>query len=423
MISQQQSSAVGAAAAAGHTAPAHASGAPAPATTDAAQIGFADLIAPVPLERFLAEHWEKAPLVSRGRRSDVFVSLFSAKDIDRILTVAKPKPSRIEVVTEQGFVRENYLNPDGTANVNLVMERYLAGSTIILSGLDEIWEPLSELARTLEVTLNHQTGMTVYLTPPGVGGVQPHFDTQENFLLQVEGSKHWKIYPPLQELPAVRGSWAAVPRERIGQPIFEATINAGDVLYIPRGFVHEGRASDAPSLHITVDLAVCTWQDFLGSALSALAERDPRYRRSLPVGFLSSGATLDALETEFGRLLDRFRAGVRIQDAITKQAETLLVRRPPLPDGHFAMLFATIDADTPLRKRGSTFNRVFTTGAVAGIQFAGNQLLGPPKILPALHFIEATDIVTAASLPGSLNLNERLVLVRRLVRTGLLRLA
>ena len=35
-----------------------------------------------------------------------------------------------------------------------------------------------------------------YLTPAGTQGFAPHYDDIEAFLLQLEGSKHWKIYQP-----------------------------------------------------------------------------------------------------------------------------------------------------------------------------------------------------------------------------------
>lgn len=44
-------------------------------------------------------------------------------------------------------------------------------------------------------------------------------------------------------------------REEIGKPFMEVTVNAGDLLYFPRGTIHEGRTDeDSHSLHITVSV-------------------------------------------------------------------------------------------------------------------------------------------------------------------------
>lgn len=43
--------------------------------------------------------------------------------------------------------------------------------------------------------------------------------------------------------------------EEIGEPISEVTLNAGDLLYFPRGTIHEGYTDEsAHSLHITISV-------------------------------------------------------------------------------------------------------------------------------------------------------------------------
>lgn len=389
----------------------------------AEEIGFADLIAPLTPATFFAEYWEKRPLISRGRPARFFEPLFSIADMDRAICYFKPKPGRIDLVTEEGFVRDNFLGGDGTANINLVMESYLKGSTVVLSGLEQTWEPLVVFSRALEARLNHPVAMAVYLSPPNFHGVKPHYDTQENFLLQVEGTKQWKVYPPLEELPPVEGSYAPVPRERLAEPICEAVLEPGDVLYIPRGFVHEGRAEGKPSLHITVDIHVRTWYDFLHDALAAMAERAPEFRRSLPAGFLNDEAALRSLAEDFGQFMGIFQSKASYKDAVAKHTEKLAVRTPPPPDGHFSVLNAEVGLDTRLKKRRTTLARVFQENGVAGIQFSGNQVFGPAKIFEALQHVADSEVITPAALPGALNDNEKLVLARRLLRTGLLTLA
>jgi hypothetical protein len=389
----------------------------------AAEITFADLVAPLTVKEFLSDYWEKKPLVSGGRPPEFFAPLFSIRDVDRAISFFKLKPGRIDLVTEQGFVRDNFLGPDGTANINLVIEGYLRGSTIVLSGLEQTWEPLAIFSGKLEGSLNHPVAMAVYFSPPHFQGVKPHYDTQENFLLQVEGSKQWKVYPPVFDLPPVEGSYATVPRDKLSEPICEAVLHPGDALYIPRGFVHEGVAGDKPSLHITVDIHVRTWHDFLTDAVDAMAERNPRFRHALPAGFLNDEAAMQALTDEFGELMDTLCRDANVTDAVWKHTEALAVRKPPPADGHFAMLDAVIGAETALKKRRTSLVRVFQENGMAGIQFSGNHVFGPPKIFAALKFIAESDVVTPATLPGSLNENEKLVLVRRLVRAGLLTLA
>ena len=127
-----------------------------------------------------------------------------------------------------------------------------------------------------------------------------------------------------------------------------------------------------------------------------------------------------SLETQFATLLDLLRESVSINDAVGKHAEMLAVKKAPPPDGHFSMLHAEITADTLLKKRRTSLTRVFQQNGIAGIQFSGNQVVGPSKIGDALRYIVETETFTPASLPGALSDNERLVLARRMVLAGFL---
>lgn len=51
----------------------------------------------------------------------------------------------------------------------------------------------------------------------------------------------------------------------IGEPILEVVLEAGDLLYFPRGFIHQGEClPDAHSLHITISsFQKNSWGDLL----------------------------------------------------------------------------------------------------------------------------------------------------------------
>jgi hypothetical protein len=128
------------------------------------------------------------------------------------------------------------------------------------------------------------------------------------------------------------------------------------------------------------------------------------------------------MSADFDESLEVFRQNARLNDAIGKHVDALAVRKPPPPDGHFAALHAEILPGTRLKVRRTSVRRLFREGGVAGMQFSGNQIIGPEKIASALEYIAGRETFTPASLPGPLNENEKLVLVRRLVRIGLLTL-
>ena len=59
--------------------------------------------------------------------------------------------------------------------------------------------------------------------------------------------------------------------DEIGEPILDVILEAGDLLYFPRGTIHQGRTlDDAHSMHITVSCCQKnTWADFFEKVMFA----------------------------------------------------------------------------------------------------------------------------------------------------------
>src|SRR5208283_1139855 len=96
------------------------------------------------------------------------------------------------------------------------------------------------------------------LTPGNTAGFSPHYDTHEVFVVQVGGRKRWRIYePPIvlphRSQPFVRAGYAPPA------PLLECELCPGDLLYLPRGYVHSATTSEGYSAHVTIGLTVYTW--------------------------------------------------------------------------------------------------------------------------------------------------------------------
>ncbi|WP_405018191.1 cupin domain-containing protein [Kitasatospora sp. NBC_00070] len=160
--------------------------------------------------------------------------------------------------------------------------------TLVLNGLHLTWPPLREAARVLSSELGHPVTANAYLTPPNSEGYGPHWDTHHVLLAQVEGAKHWHLHPPIVDDPLDRHRWTAVgftPEQLadVHTNAIPVTLRAGEVLFIPRGWVHYGHTTDAPSAHITFGVQLLTRHWVLQQVLDAAAER-PELRAALPPG-------------------------------------------------------------------------------------------------------------------------------------------
>lgn len=133
-------------------------------------------------------------------------------------------------------------------------------------------------------------GANIYLTPPNSQGFAPHYDDIEAFVLQIEGKKEWSLYAPRSEnekLP--RESSGNFQQDEIGEPIFTQILEPGDLLYFPRGWIHQAKTvQNCHSLHITLSAYQKTsyaelFEELTKQAVKDAIASDVSFRRGLPL--------------------------------------------------------------------------------------------------------------------------------------------
>ena len=104
------------------------------------------------------------------------------------------------------------------------------------------------------------------------------------FVVQCIGKKHWRIYDHYanqSELPLPDAGWEP-ERFAPASPPRDVELRAGDVLYLPRGVMHEAFCTDRESMHVTIGLAPLCFADLLHKAVAAAAASDVELRRRIP---------------------------------------------------------------------------------------------------------------------------------------------
>ena len=197
----------------------------------------------------------------------------------------------VDLATYRDGVRETH-NPPGRAHAGTVWSAFEEGASIRILNPQTFHTPLHQMCSTLQQYFKCFVGANTYLTPAGSQGFAPHFDDIEAFILQVEGNKHWRLYdnPEGQKLP--RFSSRNFEQKELGPVVMDLVMQPGDLLYFPRGIVHQADApSTVHSLHITVSTYQRnTWGDLMQKAvegaLATAIQEEPRFREGLPVDFL-----------------------------------------------------------------------------------------------------------------------------------------
>ena len=170
---------------------------------------------------------------------------------------------------------------------------YLDGCSLVQNHAQMLSPKFFNVCKNLQKSFPHVFTNT-YLTPPQSQAVSAHADDRDVLVLQIMGKKHWKIYSqipithPYPEEQVGKYPHLPVPSSVLSSPLYLDTIlNPGDVLYIPRGWVHEASTSSQihhMSYHATLALATHDWTlgRIAAQEFQKCVESIPQSRLALP---------------------------------------------------------------------------------------------------------------------------------------------
>lgn len=312
--------------------------------------GLAGLIAPHDAAGFLERVYERSVLHVPGRDPARFKGLISTADIDRRLAGEVFREGEASMARAEPKLSESaYINRHGVLDRGQAARLFQQGATLILPQLHTRVRALADLCRALEADLSAHVQTNIYLTPPNAQGFQTHYDNHCVFVLQVEGEKRWRLYDSPVGAP-YRGERFTPGQYAAGEPSQELVLKPGDVLYVPRGLMHDAvnEGSGEPSLHITTGVITRTWADFLLEAISEAALRLPDLRRSLPPGF-HRDADPGAFKARFTQALRAVEAEADIESVIALFADEFVTSRTPDTAG--ALTGGPVTDTTQVRRR------------------------------------------------------------------------
>ena len=371
------------------------------------------LLAPLPAADFIDRYWERKSLVLPGARGR-FADLFALGDVGRLLHYLKPAPPEgmLLVKNSQHYARR-WTNADGTPRPSCVRDALGEGYSLIVNGIDRLWEPVERFALALQAELHHPVDVNLYVSPPGERAFSHHWDIMDVFILQVAGRKAWQVREAAVDRP-LRDEHAPLAPDRLPPLVFEGDLEPGGLLYIPRGHVHSACATEGLSLHLSVGVHPRTWLDLMAAAIRA-ARSDGRLRSALPPGYLDGGA----LAGGFAELASALPGLLDADRALDQLARDWVVERPPPPDDDFLEAPPAVAGGTIVRLRDSVTCQAFAANGQAGLHYSGGSLVGPAKIGPALRGLCRDRRCAVRDLEG-LNEREAVVLATRLLRDGVL---
>lgn len=286
---------------------------------------FSKLIAPANPEEFFKHVWQRQAQVFRSdgewnrpipRQSwedccNLFAYVWGAAPV--------PVPDGCDFVVFQGKQMSHSYQANGPCFA------IIDGASCVANHAEYVWPPFMDLCVSLRKRLVH-VYCNSYVTPPGTQAAPPHADDRDVFILQLCGRKSWRVWdkPPIK-LPysdeQVGKGDLDVPGGLLAQePTMKIVLGPGDVLYMPRGFVHEAFClEDTSSWHATLAVAThdWSWSKVLSSTVAHVLDHEAsaKWREAVPLNlglgggdFPSDESIEGCLEEMFGYLRKELRA-------------------------------------------------------------------------------------------------------------------
>ena len=383
-------------------------------------LALTGLLAPLTVDAFFADYWERLPLHVARDAAGYFADMYDVADIEESLVVGARDLERFALV-KAGLPQaplEDYVitspairwKSTGKAAVAHVDPRKVArllerGYTLVIKDAALLSARLQRSCNRLQRDFGAYVGANVYFTPAGAQGLDIHHDTHDTLTLQIEGSKTWRIYEPLVELPLEsqqlhRGT--RVPPLTLHR---EVTLAAGETLYLPRGYAHEAVATEGRALHVTFDAA---------------AGADVALRRALPIGWQSDPSFAATFAAEIGQRLAKLD-GDTVASAGHGALNELFAASRSEANAAFDQLIhiAKLRPESLLRLNDDLPFLIRERANAVDLLLPGTSLGLSKSCLPALERLQAGP-VRFADLAPELSAPDRQVFVKTLAREGLL---
>jgi mannose-6-phosphate isomerase-like protein (cupin superfamily) len=360
-------------------------------------------------QTFVEKVWASRIHIHHARPEDL-VGLLSLGDVDQLLTSSALRTPALrvaqdgQVLPSSRFTRQATIAGSpltGLVDGRKALDLFDGGATIVLQGLHRYWPPLTTLIRELEAELGHPCQANAYLTPPGSQGFALHKDTHDVFVFQTHGRKQWEVHDD--------------------EGAHDVTMEPGVSMYLPTGTPHAARTQQEVSLHVTLGINQVTWRQTVGRIIDAALDAS-HLDGAIPAGYLDDPSVLAAGLGARVRALADDLARVDASAAARVEAERFMTTRTSNLSGGLVDRLALDDLGrhTTVARRPGSVCALVPDGDRLRVLLGDRELRVPARLEPALAWLRTQDELRPVDLDRWLDEASSIVLVRRLVREGLL---
>ncbi len=235
-------------------------------------------IGPISITNFLQHYWQKRPLLVRQAFSAS--SMFAPLTNDEILTLATYDEAESRLITKSGKIWTLAHGPFSRKQINTLKKSvHPSGDkwTVLIQDTQHFSHEAHQLlARFSFLPYSRIDDLMVSYANKG-GGVGPHVDSYDVFLLQGRGQRRWQVSSQPDPTLVANAPLKILKRFKAEQ---DWLLEEGDMLYLPPGFAHHGVAETDGCVTWSIGFRAPSYQELLDAYLDHLRDSltiDGRY--------------------------------------------------------------------------------------------------------------------------------------------------
>ncbi len=377
-------------------------------------------------ESFLSEAFDARPQCFRQTMAGRLDGLPGLEMLDDLLAL-ETVPAAYLRLTKGGVTvpRQAFTHPTGGDTtvtdvivVEKVYELFRLGATLTWNSIEHILPGVRQLLYPFAHAFAAHADAVLFVTPAGHDGFDPHHDSTDSFVVQLAGSKHWRVW----DTPAARLGRAGPDRaDDLGEPALSLTLHPGDVLYVPHGTPHAATAQDGISVHLSIGLATRPWREHLRAVVDRLLAGE-EYREVPPLaaghGQARAARQLTGLIGALREQLSQLDPGQTVSRLIADgQADNL-----PTPAREIERLSAADDivADSLLRRSPLPLAFGERVDSKVAMAVNGHTVTLPAALQPAVTGLDTDRSIPAQEIFAEVAAERSVLLAQRLARLGVL---
>jgi 50S ribosomal protein L16 3-hydroxylase len=253
--------------------------------------------------RFMRRHWHKTPLLVRQAVSGAALPLTRAE----LFALAAREDVESRLVVREG---RQWSLRQGPLPRRVLPPLSQPGWTLLVQGLDLHVDAAHALLSRFRFVPDARVDDLMVSYASDGGGVGPHIDSYDVFLLQISGRRRWRYGRCTR--PVLRNE---VPLKMLRRfkPTESHLLDPGDMLYLPPGWAHEGTAIGGDCMTASIGFRAPTQAELARVLLERLADNgsngaSPRYRDAAQPATAQPGALPPALHAFAQQALQRVLA-------------------------------------------------------------------------------------------------------------------